>query len=638
MAERGDTTAIDGAGTGTDGRRRRSGHAARRLMTAAAVMIGLTGGLIGGLTALPGRLHAAPSHGVSMYGDLKYPPDFTHFAYAYPDAPKGGTLKTAARGTFDSLNPFALRGISAGVGSTFDTLTVQSLDEPFSEYGLIARTIDIAPDNSSVTFTLRRQARFHDGSPVTAADVAFTFDTLKTKGHPMYRIYYAEVEAAEVIDDHTVRFSFSNTSNRELPLILGQLPVLSKAFFETRDFTATTLEPLLGSGPYKVASADPGRSLVLERVKDYWARDLPVNVGRHNFDRQVVDYYRDDEVSVEAFKAGQYDLRLENSARRWATAYNMPEVESGKLQLAVIPHRISVGMQGLVMNTRRPKFQDPALRRAMQYVFDFEWSNKTLFYGAYTRTDSYFENSSMASSGVPEGAELALLEPFRDQLPEALFTEPYAVPRTDGSGSNREGLKAAYEILQDAGYEVRNGKLYAPDAKEPLRIEFLIDDAATERIVMPITRSLGRLGIDANVRMVDAAQYENRLQTFDYDIITEVWAQSQSPGNEQREYWGSDAADRPGSRNYAGIKNPVVDALIQKIIDARDRSSLVTAVKALDRVLLWGDYVIPNFHLPAFRLVYWNKFGRPQVLPDYGIDLDTWWVDQALARKYNLGR
>ncbi|MEN2989374.1 extracellular solute-binding protein [Tistrella sp. BH-R2-4] len=601
-------------------------------------MIGLTGGLIGGLTALPGRLHAAPSHGVSMYGDLKYPPDFTHFAYAYPDASKGGTLKTAARGTFDSLNPFALRGISAGVGSTFDTLTVQSLDEPFSEYGLIARTIDIAPDNSSVTFTLRRQARFHDGSPVTAADVAFTFDTLKTKGHPMYRIYYAEVEAAEVIDDHTVRFSFSNTRNRELPLILGQLPVLSKAFFETRDFTATTLEPLLGSGPYKVASADPGRSLVLERVKDYWARDLPVNVGRHNFDRQVVDYYRDDEVSVEAFKAGQYDLRLENSARRWATAYNMPEVESGKLQLAVIPHRISVGMQGLVMNTRRPKFQDPALRRAMQYVFDFEWSNKTLFYGAYTRTDSYFENSSMASSGVPEGAELALLEPFRDQLPEALFTEPYAVPRTDGSGSNREGLKAAYEILQDAGYEVRNGKLYAPDAKEPLRIEFLIDDAATERIVMPITRSLGRLGIDANVRMVDAAQYENRLQTFDYDIITEVWAQSQSPGNEQREYWGSDAADRPGSRNYAGIKNPVVDALIQKIIDARDRSSLVTAVKALDRVLLWGDYVIPNFHLPAFRLVYWNKFGRPQVLPDYGIDLDTWWVDQALARKYNLGR
>jgi len=607
-------------------------------MTTAAVMIGLTGGLIGGLTALPGRLHAAPSHGVSMYGDLKYPPDFTHFAYAYPDASKGGTLKTAARGTFDSLNPFALRGISAGVGSTFDTLTVQSLDEPFSEYGLIARTIDIAPDNSSVTFTLRRQARFHDGSPVTAADVAFTFDTLKTKGHPMYRIYYAEVEAAEVIDDHTVRFSFSNTRNRELPLILGQLPVLSKAFFETRDFTATTLEPLLGSGPYKVASADPGRSLVLERVKDYWARDLPVNVGRHNFDRQVVDYYRDDEVSVEAFKAGQYDLRLENSARRWATAYNMPEVESGKLQLAVIPHRISVGMQGLVMNTRRPKFQDPALRRAMQYVFDFEWSNKTLFYGAYTRTDSYFENSSMASSGVPEGAELALLEPFRDQLPEALFTEPYAVPRTDGSGSNREGLKAAYEILQDAGYEVRNGKLYAPDAKEPLRIEFLIDDAATERIVMPITRSLGRLGIDANVRMVDAAQYENRLQTFDYDIITEVWAQSQSPGNEQREYWGSDAADRPGSRNYAGIKNPVVDALIQKIIDARDRSSLVTAVKALDRVLLWGDYVIPNFHLPAFRLVYWNKFGRPQVLPDYGIDLDTWWVDQALARKYNLGR
>ncbi|GGB34902.1 ABC transporter [Tistrella bauzanensis] len=601
-------------------------------------MIGLAGGLIGGLLALPGRLHAEPAHGLSMYGDLKYPSDFTHFAYAYPDAPKGGTLKTAARGTFDSLNPFTLRGISAGVGSTFDTLTVQSLDEPFSEYGLIAETIDIAPDNSSVTFTLRRQARFHDGSPVTAADVAFTFDTLKTKGHPMYRIYYAEVEAAEVIDDHTVRFSFSNTSNRELPLILGSLPVLSKAFFETRDFTATTLEPLLGSGPYKVASADPGRSLVLERVKDYWARDLPVNVGRHNFDRQVVDYYRDDEVSVEAFKAGQYDLRLENSARRWATAYNMPEVESGKLQLAVIPHRISVGMQGLVMNTRRPKFQDPALRRAMQYVFDFEWSNKTLFYGAYTRTDSYFENSSMASSGVPEGDELALLEPFRDQLPEALFTEPYTVPRTDGSGSNREGLKAAYEILQDAGYEVRNGKLYAPDAKEPLRIEFLIDDAATERIVMPITRSLGRLGIDANVRMVDAAQYENRLQTFDYDITTEVWAQSQSPGNEQREYWGSDAADRPGSRNYAGIKNPVVDALIQKIIDAKDRSSLVTAVKALDRVLLWGDYVIPNFHLPAFRLVYWNKFGRPQVLPDYGIDLDTWWVDQALARKYNLGR
>lgn len=571
-----------------------------------------------------------------MYGDLKYPADFDHFAYAYPEAPKGGTLRSAARGTFDSLNPFALRGLPAPVSLAFDTLTVQSLDEPFSEYGLIAKTIDQAPDNSSVTFTIRAEARFHDGTPITAADVAATFGQLREKGHPTYRIYYADVAGVDVLDDHTVRFRFANTKNRELALILGQLPVLPKAWLDSHDLGAGTLDPIPGSGPYRVARAEAGRTLVMERVKDYWAKDLPVNVGRYNFDRIVTDYYRDDEVSVEAFKAGQYDLRVENSARRWATAYNMPEVESGKLKLDTIPHRLSTGMQGLVMNTRRPIFQDPAVRRAMQYVFDFEWSNKTLFYGAYTRTDSYFENSNMASSGIPEGAELALLEPYRDQLPADLFTRPYTVPKTDGSGANRDGLKTAYDILARAGYEVRNGKLFAPDADSPVRMEFLIQDAAEERIVMPITRSLGRLGIEATVRQVDAAQYENRLQTFDYDIITEIWPQSQSPGNEQREFWGSEAADRPGSRNYAGIRNPVVDALIQKVIDANNRQSLVTAVKALDRVLLWGDYVIPQFHLPAFRIVHWNKFGRPPVLPDYGIDLYTWWVDDALAARYGL--
>ncbi|WP_231889547.1 extracellular solute-binding protein [Tistrella mobilis] len=616
---------------------RMRGRGWRRPARVVLMLGGLLAGSIAAFTpVLSGQALAEPSHGISMYGDLKYPADFDHFAYAYPEAPKGGTLRSAARGTFDSLNPFALRGISAPVSLAFDTLTVQSLDEPFSEYGLIAGTIDKASDNSSVTFTIRPEARFHDGTPITAADVAATFDQLREKGHPTYRIYYAEVAGVDVLDDHTVRFRFANTKNRELALILGQLPVLPKAWLDTHDLGAGTLEPIPGSGPYRVARAEPGRTLVMERVKDYWARDLPVNVGRYNFDRIVTDYYRDDEVSVEAFKAGQYDLRVENSARRWATAYNMPEVESGKLKLDTIPHRLSTGMQGLVMNTRRPVFQDPAMRRAMQYVFDFEWSNKTLFYGAYTRTDSYFENSNMASSGIPEGAELALLEPYRDQLPADLFTRPYTVPKTDGSGANRAGLKTAYDILAKAGYEVKNGKLFAPDADAPVRMEFLIQDAAEERIVMPITRSLGRLGIEATVRQVDAAQYENRLQTFDFDIITEIWPQSQSPGNEQREFWGSEAADRPGSRNYAGIKNPVVDALIQKVIDAEDRQSLVTAVKALDRVLLWGDYVIPQFHLPAFRIVHWNKFGRPPVLPDYGIDLYTWWVDDALAARYGL--
>jgi microcin C transport system substrate-binding protein len=613
------------------------GRGWRRPARVVLVLGGLLAGSVAAFTpVLSGQASAEPSHGISMYGDLKYPADFDHFAYAYPEAPKGGTLRSAARGTFDSLNPFALRGLPAPVSLAFDTLTVQSLDEPFSEYGLIAKTIDQAPDNSSVTFTIRAEARFHDGTPITAADVAATFGQLREKGHPTYRIYYADVAGVDVLDDHTVRFRFANTKNRELALILGQLPVLPKAWLDSHDLGAGTLEPIPGSGPYRVARAEAGRTLVMERVKDYWAKDLPVNVGRYNFDRIVTDYYRDDEVSVEAFKAGQYDLRVENSARRWATAYNMPEVESGKLKLDTIPHRLSTGMQGLVMNTRRPIFQDPAVRRAMQYVFDFEWSNKTLFYGAYTRTDSYFENSNMASSGIPEGAELALLEPYRDQLPADLFTRPYTVPKTDGSGANRDGLKTAYDILARAGYEVRNGKLFAPDADAPVRMEFLIQDAAEERIVMPITRSLGRLGIEATVRQVDAAQYENRLQTFDYDIITEIWPQSQSPGNEQREFWGSEAADRPGSRNYAGIRNPVVDALIQKVIDANNRQSLVTAVKALDRVLLWGDYVIPQFHLPAFRIVHWNKFGRPPVLPDYGIDLYTWWVDDALAARYGL--
>jgi microcin C transport system substrate-binding protein len=610
----------------------------RHLGGAGAVLVVLLGLLLPRL-AVPQT--AGPkvivSHALSMHGDLKYPTGFAHFQYVNPEAPKGGDVKLAAIGTFDTLNPFVLKGVpAAGSLGVFDTLTVSSEDEPFSQYGLVAESIEVPADRTWVAFNLRPQARFHDGSPITVEDVIWTFDALKTKGRPFYRSYYAQVTKAEKVGDRKVRFTFAPGDNRELPLIVGQLPVLSRAYWSHRDFEKTTLEPLLGSGAYRVESVDAGRSITYRRVKDYWAAKLPVNVGRDNFDSIRFDYYRDGTVALEAFKAGEYDFREENSSKNWATAYTSPAVTQGLIRKEEIKNEVPTGMQGFVFNARRPIFQDARVRRALGYAFDFEWSNKNLFYGAYTRTKSYFSNSELASSGLPSADELKVLEPLRGKVPDEVFAKDYQPPVTDGSGTIRDGAREALRLLAEAGWIVKGQKLVNARG-EPMQFEILIDDPTWERIALPFAKNLERLGITARVRTVDAAQYEKRQDDFDFDMIVTIWAQSLSPGNEQRDFWGSQAAGERGSRNLAGIKDPAVDRLIDLLIQAPDRASLVARTRALDRVLLWGYYVIPHWHIRAFRVACWDKFGRPTVAPRFALGFDTWWIDAqkegALARR-----
>ena len=579
---------------------------------------------------------ATPAHGVAMYGDLAYPPDFTHFAYADPDAPAGGEVVYSALGSFDSLNPFILRGQpAAGIGIVFETLTARALDEPFSAYGLLAETIEMPEDRSWVAFTLRPEARWHDGTPVTVEDVVFSLETLKTKGHPLYRAYYKNVTGAEAAGERRVIFHFDGELNRELPLIVGELPILPKHYWEGRDFEATSLEPPLGSGPYRVAAVDPGRSITYERVPDYWGRDIPVNAGRYNFDRMRYEYYRDANVALEAFKAGRYDFRLENIARLWATAYTGPAIDAGLIVKEEIPDESGDGMQGFVFNTRREIFRDPRVREALGYAFDFEWTNRTLFYGLYARTKSYFSNSELASRGLPDERELKILEPFRSELPESVFTAVYEPPSTDGSGGLRENLRTALGLLREAGWVIdpRTRKLVNGETGEPMRFEVLLVNPAFERIVGPMLRNLERLGIDATMRTVDTAQYQNRVDAFDFDMVVNVWGQSLSPGNEQRDFWSCAAAETPGSRNLAGICDPVVDALIDRVIAADSREDLVAATRALDRVLLAGHYVIPNWHSRVNRVAYWKKLVHPDVMPRYAIDLNAWWIDSGKERE-----
>jgi len=572
---------------------------------------------------------ARPVNGpaISMYGDLKYPPGFTHFQYANPEALKGGEVKLAAFGTFDTLNPFTLKGVSvAGLGELFDSLMAPARDEAFSYYGLVAETIETPADRSWVAFTLRPQARFHDGTPMTVDDVMWTFETLKAKGQPFFRSYYAQVVKVEKVGDRKVKFTFGPGDNRELPLIVGQLPVLSRAYWAKRDFEKTTLDPPLGSGAYKIESFEAGRTITYRRVKDYWAAKLGVKVGTDNFETIRYDYYRDVNVALEALKAGQYDLRLENVAKNWATAYTGPAIAQGLLKKEEIKNELPTGMQGFVFNTRRPLFQDARVRRALGYAWDFEWTNKNLFFGSYARTKSYFSNSELASSGLPGPDELPLLEPFRGKVPEDVFTREYKPPVTDGSGNNREGAREALRLLGEAGWTVKGGKLANPRG-EPFAFEILIDEPTWERVTLPFVKNLERLGITARVRTVDAAQYQKRIDTYDFDMLVTVWPQSLSPGNEQRDFWGSAAATTPGTRNLAGIRDPVVDRLIELLIQAPDRKALVARTRALDRVLLWGFYVIPHFHLQAFRVAYWDRFGRPAVAPKYSFGFDTWWID-----------
>jgi len=571
---------------------------------------------------------AEPAHGVAINGDLKYPENFTHFDYVNPDAPKGGQITQSRLGTYTNLNPFVLKGVAAvGAGSIYDTLTVQAADEPFSEYGLIAESIEVPDDKRWVIFRLRSEARWHDGVALTADDVVFSFNIIKNEGHPFYKSYYGKVSEAEALDSHTVKFSFAEGNNAELPMIMGQLTILPKHFWEDREFGSTTTDALLGSGPYRFGTIDEGRSISYELVEDYWGKDLAVNKGRNNFGVMKYDYYKDGTVALEALKAGNVDLREENISKNWATGYDVPALDDGRLKKEMFEDENTQPMQGFIMNLRKPMFSDIRVRKAMGLAFDFEWMNKNLFYGAYTRTSSYFQGSEFQATGLPEGDELALLEKYRDQLKPEIFDTEFALPKTDGSGNLRKQYREALTLLREAGWAIKNGKLTHAETGEVMAPEFLVTSPSFERIGLSYKKTLERLGIELKVRIVDSAQYQKRVDERDFDLILTGWGQSQSPGNEQYDYWGSASVDEPGSRNYAGISHPVLDELIDQLVSAPSRDALVPVVKALDRVLLHNYYVVPQWHIPSYRVAYWDKFGKPDVKPKFALGLDTWWVD-----------
>ena len=583
-------------------------------------------------------------HGLSLFGDLKYPAGFKHFEYVNPDAPKGGTVRQIAFGTFDNFN-LAVAGVKGslamGQGMIYDSLMTSALDEVSSEYGQIAEAVRHPADFSSVTYRLRPEARWHDGKPITPEDVIFSFDTFK-KHSPQLAAYYRHVVKAEKSGEREVTFTFDAPGNRELPQIVGQLTVLPKHWWEgtdasgkPRDVGATTLEPPLGSGAYRIKDFVPGRTIVYERVKDYWGKDLNVSIGQNNFDEIRYEYFRDSTVALEAFKGDLVDWRTENSAKSWATAYDFPAVKEKKVVLEEFPIRNFGIMQAFAFNTRREKFADPRVRLAFNYAFDFEEMNKQIFYGQYERIKSYFQGTELASSGLPEGQELAILETVRDKVPPEVFTTPYSNPAGGSPEAVRKNLREAMRLLKEAGWEVRNQKLVNTKTGEPMTVEFLVDEPSSERFVLFYKPSLERLGMTVTVRTVDDAQYQNRLRQWDFDIIVANWGQSLSPGNEQRDFWGSQAADRPGSRNLVGIRNPAVDALIDRVIYAKDREELVAATHALDRVLLWNHYVVPQWTYGKIRTARWDRFGRPDPLPRYGLSgfPTVWWWDKEKAAK-----
>ncbi|NBD94924.1 MAG: ABC transporter substrate-binding protein [Gammaproteobacteria bacterium] len=582
----------------------------------------------------PGLEGVEPVHALTHYGGPpRYPPGFDHFDYADPQAPKGGAITLGAGGTFDSLNPFILAGTPAGgLGLTYDTLAVGSDDEVFTYYGSLAEAIWVPEDRSWVAFRLREEARWHDGEPVRADDVVWTFETLLEHGRPFYRAYYADVTGVEALDDRTVKFTFAGPGNSELPLIMGQLTVLPRHYWEGRDFTSGTLEPPPGSGPYRVATVEAGRSITFERVADWWGADLGINRGRYNFDRITFEYYRDVGVMLEAFLAGRYDIRSEHSAGNWATGYETPAVRDGRIVREEIPHNDPQGMQAFVFNTRRPVFSYARVREAINYLFDFEWTRANLFYGQYERTESYFSNSELASSGLPSDAELALLEPYRGQVPERVFSQEFDPPETDGSGRIRRHLREALRLFAEAGWRLEDGQLVNEETGDPMRFELLYRQADLIRIIQPFVGNLERAGITAEPRLVDSAQFVRRLDSYDFDMTIATFQQSLSPGNEQRDYWGSERADVPGGRNLPGVRDPVVDAMIDAVIGADSRDALVAATRALDRVLLWDFYVVPHYHNDRVRLAYWNRFGHPETTPPYGLGnapvgwvIGTWW-------------
>lgn len=581
-------------------------------------------------------------HGLSIFGDLKYGPDFKHFDYVNPDAPKGGRLTTLgnSEASFDSFNQFILKGDAAqGLGQLYDTLMTGAADEPASAYGLIAQSAEVAPDRMSVTFKLRPEARFSDGSPVTADDVAFTFDILKAKGHPAYRIGLRDVAKAVIVDPTTVRFEFQGELVRDLPLAVAGLEILPKAYYATQPFEETTLKVPVGSGPYTISDFKQGGHVTYKRRADYWARDLPVNRGRYNFEEVKFLYYRDRSVALEALKAGEMDVREEFTAKDWVTGYDIPAVKEGRLIRLTLPDETPSGAQGFFLNMRRAKLQDVRVRKALDLVFDFEWSNRNFFFDLYTRTQSYFENSDMKAVGNPTAAELALLEPHRAKLPPEVFGAPYTPPKTDGSGSDRKLLRAAQKLLDDAGWKLDASQTLHNAKGEALEIEFLNTGPTFERIIQPYVKNLGLIGIKASLRTVDPAQHQRRLKSYDFDIATSRFVMGLTPGIELRNFFASESADSEGSRNLAGIKDPVVDALIDRVVAAKTRDELVAATRAMDRVLRASHYWVPHWFKAAHNIAYWDRFGRPSVKPKYARGIpDTWWYDEARAAKLRSER
>ncbi|HEY1936183.1 MAG TPA: extracellular solute-binding protein [Acetobacteraceae bacterium] len=610
------------------------------------------------LLPLVGRANAmdiARSHAIAVLGKPKLPPDFPYFPYVNPNAPKGGQVTLASVGTFDSFNPFILRGTAEGatvapwiilpggagsgssVGHVWESLLISSADEGAVGYGHLAGVIELPPDRMWVAFELRPEAKFSDGKPVTAADVAWTYQTLLAQGRPSFRIQFADVKDVTVEHANRVVFHFISDFNRQLPLILGGLPVLPSHWFKGRDFSKPLADAPIGSGPYRIASFELGRNVTYERDPSWWAVKQPTGIGTNNFDKVRVEYFRDSTVAMEAFKAGSIDVRSENISKNWATAYNFPAVAKGLVIRGDFRHHLPTGMQGFAMNTRRPVFKDVHVRQAMGYAFDFEWTNKNLFYGAYTRTTSYFSDSGLASSGIPQGDELALLEKYRSGLPPELFSQPFALPVTDGSGNDLPQLKTALGLLEQAGWTVKQRKLVDASGQQ-MAFTILVDDPSLERIMLPYSRNVTKLGIDVQVRTVDPAQFQHLMDNFDFDMTFMIYPESAVPGQELRDYWSCAASMAQGSSNVCGICDPAVDDLIEKVIAATDKPSLQAAARALDRILLWRWYMVPNWDNLVYHVAYWNRFGHPDKPIREGFNFDSWWVDTAKAAATDAAR
>ena len=582
------------------------------------------------LSLFPGSGWCEPRSGIAMHGEALEPQDFAYFPYANPDAPKGGRLTLAMRGTFDSLNPLIVKGASAeGIRDyVYESLLARAYDEPFSLYGLIAESVEVPEDRSFVEFTLNPAAKFSDGTPITVEDVIFSHALLRDHGRPNHRSYYQKVTRVEKTGENKVKFTFDGSGDREMPLIIGLMPVLPRHLIDPDSFEKTSFSPPIGSGPYLVDKVDPGKSISYKRDPHYWGADLPVNRGHFNFDEIRFDYYRDSGSMFEAFKSGAISVRPEDDPTRWTEGYDFPALRDGRVVKEEFPIEDPAGMSALVFNTRRPLFADPRVREALIKLLDFTWINRTLYHGQYARTESYFARSELSSHGrAADAQETALLAPFAGDVKPEIMDGSFALPVSDGSGENREGRKEALALLEQAGYRLENGTLVSQATRQPFVFEILATTRAEERLLLTYARALKQVGIDAQIRQVDSAQYQRRKQTYDFDMIQYDWPVSLSPGNEQSFRWGSEAAVTEGSFNYAGVKSPAVDAMIKAMLEAKDRTSFVAATRALDRVLLSGDYVVPLFHLPRQWLAYWSELKRPAKTPLYGYQLDTWWME-----------